>query len=53
MEGQVTSNRMLDRVTEIAIDEHAHGPRGAHNHEYEPTFPLRCLRDLHIRFATS
>lgn len=51
VEGQVTLNRMLDRMTEIAIDESAHGPRGAHRYEYEPTFLLRGLRDLHISFT--
>ncbi|MGW1742611.1 cytochrome P450 [Nocardia sp. NPDC001965] len=52
VEGQVTLNRMLDRMSDIAIDESAHGTGDAPRYEYEPTFLLRGLRDLHITFAT-
>ncbi|MGW0179353.1 cytochrome P450 [Nocardia sp. NPDC003345] len=53
VEGQVTLNRMLDRMSDIAVDENAHGSGGAHHYEYEPTFLLRGLRDLHITFVAA
>ncbi|MQY25303.1 cytochrome P450 [Nocardia aurantia] len=50
-EGQVTLNRLLDRVRDIAIDDGAHGAGPDRGYRYEPTFLLRGLRDLHITFA--
>ncbi|WP_040830218.1 cytochrome P450 [Nocardia jiangxiensis] len=49
-EGQVTLNRLLDRIGDLAIDDSVHGPSGQRNYQYEPTFLLRGLRDLHITF---
>ncbi|MET8796008.1 cytochrome P450 [Nocardia sp. NPDC004568] len=51
VEGRVTLNRMLDRMSEIAIDENAHGPAEQRDYRYEPTFLLRGLRDLNITFT--
>ncbi|WP_040796025.1 cytochrome P450 [Nocardia higoensis] len=48
VEGRITLERILDRCTAIAVDETAHGPRAARRYEYEPTFLLRGLRELHI-----
>lgn len=50
-EGQVTVNRMLDRLRDIAIDDSAHGPSDNRSYRYEPTFLLRGLRDLHITYT--
>ncbi|MFI5718988.1 cytochrome P450 [Nocardia sp. NPDC051750] len=50
-EGQVTLNRMLDRVTDIAIDESVHGASGDRRYGYEPTFLLRGLRNLNITYT--
>ncbi|WP_433621128.1 cytochrome P450 [Nocardia sp. CA-120079] len=50
-EGQLTLNRMLDRLQDIEIDESAHGPAQHRTYRYEPTFLLRGLRELHITFA--
>lgn len=50
-EGQVTLNRLLDRLTDISIDESAHGAAGHRNYSYEPTFLLRGLRDLNITYS--
>jgi cytochrome P450 len=50
-EGQVTLNRMLDRLRDITIDDTVHGPAQQRNYRYEPTFLLRGLRELHIEFA--
>ncbi|WP_433713921.1 cytochrome P450 [Nocardia sp. CA-084685] len=51
VEGQVTLNRLLDRVIDITIDETFHGPAGDRSYQYEPTFLLRGLRELHIAFS--
>lgn len=51
VEGRVTLNRMLDRMTDIRITEGKHGPLGHRDYRYEPTFLLRGLTDLHIEFT--
>jgi cytochrome P450 len=48
-EGRVSINRFLDRTTDIAISE-KHGPAGARQYEYLPTFFLRGLQRLHLDF---
>lgn len=53
VEGQVTLNRMLDRMSDIRIDESEHGADSARHFDYEPTFLLRGLRELHITFAAA
>ena len=50
VEGRVSLERILDRLTDIAIDEDRHGPAGQRNYSYEPTFILRGLTDIHIKF---
>ncbi len=42
-EGQITVRRLLDRMSEIRIDESFHGPADQRNYVYDPTFPLRAL----------
>jgi cytochrome P450 len=50
MEGQVTLNRLLDRMDDIRISEGRHGATDDRSFVYEPTFLLRGLVDLHIEF---
>ncbi|MFW0796759.1 cytochrome P450 [Gordonia sp. CPCC 205515] len=50
VEGRVTINRLLDRMTNIRLNETIHGPAGNRNFSYEPTFLLRGLTELHIEF---
>ena len=50
-EGRVTISRFLDRTTDIAIDEAAHGPAGDRRYEYLKTFFLRGLQELHLRLT--
>jgi cytochrome P450 len=50
-EGRVTINRFLDRTSDIAISEAAHGPAGARTYEYLPTFFLRGLQRLRLDLA--
>ncbi|MGO9455895.1 MAG: cytochrome P450 [Acidimicrobiales bacterium] len=52
-EGRVTLNRFLDRTRDIRITEEKHGPEGARRYEYLPTFFLRGLDHLQIRFTPS
>ena len=51
VEGRVSLERILDRLGDITIDEDRHGPGGQRNYSYEPTFILRGLTNLHIRFT--
>jgi cytochrome P450 len=50
VEAKVTLNRLLDRMTDIAIDEAQHGPAGERRYRYEPTFLLRGLSELHLTY---
>lgn len=50
VEGVITLNRMLDRMPDITINEAEHGPAEDHHYNYEPTFLLRGLTELHIGF---
>ena len=47
-EGRVTINRFLDRTADITISEEHHGPAGARQYEYLPTFFLRGLERLYL-----
>ncbi len=53
VEGQITVRRLLERMSEIRIDESKHGAEGARSYSYEPTFLLRGLTELHIEFTAS
>jgi cytochrome P450 len=51
VEGRVSLERILDRLADITIDEEKHGPADDRRYTYEPTFILRGLTDLHIKFT--
>ena len=51
VEGRVSLERMLDRMGEITVDEQFHGPADARRYHYEPTYILRGLTDIHVRFT--
>ena len=51
VEGRVSLERMLDRMGEITIDSDVHGPAGDRRYSYEPTYILRGLTDIHVRFT--
>ena len=53
VEGRVTINRMLDRMSDIRISEAEHGPSHLRDYRYEPTFLLRGLTELHIEFTAA
>jgi cytochrome P450 len=47
-EGRVTVERFLDRTSEISIAEAEHGPEGQRHFDYDPTFIVRGLSNLHL-----
>ncbi|OBK70779.1 cytochrome P450 [Mycobacterium sp. 1274761.0] len=51
VEGRVSLERILARMTDIAVDERFHGSTDEPRFTYEPTFILRGLIDLHLRFT--
>ena len=50
-EGRVTLGRFLDRTRDISISEPDHGPPGQRHFDYDPTFIVRGLSNLHITFT--
>ncbi len=53
VEGRVSIERILDRMSDITIDEAQHGPAGDRRYTYEPTYILRGLNNLHLTFTTA
>ncbi len=49
-EARVALERILDRTTDIRIDESVHGPADARRYQYAPSFILRGLIQLHLEF---
>ena len=49
-EAKISLQRLLERTSNIWIDEDKHGPQGNRRYSYLPTFILRGLTRLHIRF---
>jgi cytochrome P450 len=47
---KVTLERLLDRVSDIRIDEEKHGPAGGRRYSYVPTYLLQGLSALHLTF---
>lgn len=51
VEGRVSIERILDRMSDISISEVKHGPAGDRRYTYEPTYILRGLSELHLSFT--
>jgi cytochrome P450 len=51
VEARVSLERILDRMGDIRADEAAHGPVDNRRYSYVPTYILRGLNALHIRFT--
>jgi len=51
VEGHVSIERILDRMTDIKINEIKHGPVDDRRYAYEPTYILRGLSELHLSFT--
>jgi cytochrome P450 len=50
-EGRITVEYFLARADDIRICEAEHGPAGARRYDYEPTYQLRGLTELHLEFT--
>jgi len=50
MESRVALERLLARTKRFGISEAHHGPAGARNYHYEPTYTFRSLSDLYIEY---
>lgn len=50
-EGRITVESFLDRAIAIQICEAEHGPADARRYDYEPTYQLRGLTELHLEFT--
>jgi cytochrome P450 len=51
VEGRVSIARILERMRDIRLSEEHHGPPSDRHFEYEPTWVLRGLHQLHIEFT--
>jgi cytochrome P450 len=49
-EARVSVERILDRMRDIRLSDEHHGPPGARHFQYEPTWVLRGLKELHLEF---
>jgi cytochrome P450 len=49
-EGRISLHRILDRMTDFRVSEEHHGPADARRYNYEPTFIMRGLAELHLEF---
>jgi len=50
-EAKVSLERLFDRTSNIRIDDSKHGPAGARRFEYESSYIMRGLRELHLEFT--
>lgn len=49
-ETHATLVRFLERMSDIRVSEAHHGPSTARRYEYDPTYMLRGLKELHLEF---
>lgn len=52
-EGRVAVGRLLERLSDIRIDEAQHGPAGDRRWEYTPSFIARGLEELHVTYEVA
>ena len=50
-EARITVERLLDRTTDIRINEEVHGPAGSRRYDYMKTSMFRGLISLHLDFT--
>lgn len=50
-EAKISIEQILDRITDIRIDEKQHGPRDARHFKYEPNYTQRALCAVHLEFS--
>jgi cytochrome P450 len=49
-ETNVALRRILERTSEIRLDEVAHGPPGARRFQFNPTYLMQGVKELHLQF---
>jgi cytochrome P450 family 150 subfamily A5 len=52
-ETHATLVRFLERMSDIRVSEGFHGPIGERRYDYDPTYMLRGLKELHLEFTRS
>lgn len=52
-EARIAVECILDRMSEIRLDQTQHGPPGARRFNYLPTYTLRALAELHLEFSSA
>ena len=50
-EARISFERILDRMRDIRLSDEHHGPADSRRFDYEPTWVLRGLHELHIEFT--
>ena len=50
-ETRTSLERLFHHTSDIRINEKKHGPKGSRRFEYDPTFLMRGLRELHLEFT--
>jgi cytochrome P450 len=50
-EGRISIERILARTRDIRLSEQHHGPPSDRHFEYEPSWLLRALHELHLEFT--
>ena len=50
-ETRITVERLLERTTDIRINEEAHGPAGSHRYDYMKTHMFHGITTLHLDFT--
>jgi cytochrome P450 len=50
-ETRVAIERLLDRTSDISINESVHGPANDRRYQFVPTYILRGLTELHLEFT--
>jgi cytochrome P450 len=48
---RISLSRLLTRLHDIRIDDEVHGPRAARRFAYVPSYLLRGLKELHLKFT--
>ncbi len=52
-ETHATLVRFLERMSDIRVSDRFHGPIGERRYDYDPTYMLRGLKELHLEFTRS
>lgn len=51
LETKISIERLLDRLGPISLSEAHHGPEDRQSFRYDPSYVLRAMSDLHLRFT--